>query len=262
MKTVAIQTQNLSLSLGGTAILKDLSLTIHQGEHLSILGPNGAGKTSLIKCLAGLYTPQSGSQTLFGKPFSSYSSRQCARLQSYVPQATSQEMTLSVEEFVELGRYPYRSPFTPLTSDDKSAIEEALEHTELTSLRQRSVATLSGGEKQMVFIAAALAQKAPLLLLDEPAAFLDYRHQEQVARILKTAAEKLNHTIIAIHHDIRLATQHSNRVIALKAGKIIFDGTPEELLNPQILQSIYDVPFRLLHDSDTSLPLAFAEEMS
>ena len=188
MSNPIIQIKNLSIALSGNEILRDVSLSINDGEYVSIIGPNGAGKTTLIKCLAGIYCDWSGDVTIAGKLFSEYSSKALAKLQSYVPQAEGRTNPLTVMEFVAMGRYPHLSTFTTLQSEDYAAIDAAIGRAGLESFRHRKMNTLSGGERQMAFIAAALAQGAKILLLDEPSTFLDYRHQAEVAEILKSAS--------------------------------------------------------------------------
>jgi iron complex transport system ATP-binding protein len=235
--------QNLSITLSGNEILKGVSLTVQEGEYVSIIGPNGAGKTTLIKCLAGIHKGWSGQIMLAGKPFVAYTSRERARLQSYVPQAEGRTNPMTVEAFVALGRYPHLSAFTTMNSDDRRAVNGALELAGLLDLRHRKISTLSGGERQMAFIAAALAQETKLLLLDEPATFLDYRHQHNVADILKSASRENGISVVAVHHDINTATASSDRIYAIKGGRIVFSGTAEETANPDTLKEIYETEF-------------------
>ena len=240
--------------MGRTPILRDISLSLHPGEYLSIIGPNGAGKSSLIKCLAGLYTHWSGKLHLCGRPFADYSSRERARRVSYVPQAEGRSAPLSVQDFVAMGRYPHLSAFSSLSSADYAAIRSALQQAGLESLRERRLETLSGGERQMAFIAAALAQEAQILLLDEPSTFLDYYHQSQVARLLRSASRD-GATLLAVHHDINTAVAASHRIVALKKGAIVFNGTPEEIVQPGVLESLYEISFRRIPAPPSPLPL-------
>jgi len=226
MSNVIMEISNLSIALAGNVILKDISLDIATGDYVSIIGPNGAGKTTLIKCMAGIFRQWSGDIKIKGQRFTGYTSRELAKLQSYVPQAEGRFNPLTVSEFVTLGRYPHLSVFTTLKPEDQSVIDNAINCTGLGSLRHRALNTLSGGERQMAFIAAALAQDTEILLLDEPATFLDYRHQAGVANILKRACRENGITIVAVHHDINTAMACSNRIVALKRGAIVFQGTP------------------------------------
>ena len=243
MTSPIIQIKNLFITLSGTQILKGVSLDIGAGEYISIIGPNGAGKTTLIKCLAGIYRNWSGEIQLTDKPFSKLSCREIAQLQSYVPQAEGRTNPLTVEEFVATGRYPHLSAFTTMQKEDYDAVEQELARAGLQPFRKRKMSTLSGGERQMAFIAAALAQNTKILLLDEPSTFLDYRHQANVATILKSACRERGITVVAVHHDINTAAACSDRIHAIKDGDLIFSGTPAEATQAATLEKIYDTPF-------------------
>jgi len=256
MNTPIIQIENLSIALSGNTILKDISLSINDGEYVSIIGPNGAGKTTLIKCLAGIHRDWTGSIQIESKPFSDYDSKALARLQSYVPQADGRTNPLTVAEFTAMGRYPHLSAFTTLTAEDYAAIDEAIDRTGLEPFRHRKMNTLSGGERQMAFIAAALAQGSRILLLDEPSTFLDYRHQAEVALILKSACREKSITIVAVHHDINTAAACSDRICAIKEGSIVFNGTPQETIQPQTLKEIYNTDFECIPSPKGSFVVA------
>ncbi|VGO14910.1 Ferric enterobactin transport ATP-binding protein FepC [Pontiella desulfatans] len=254
MSEPIIQIKNLSISLSGNEILKGVSLDIGEGVYVSIIGPNGAGKTTLVKCMAGIYREWSGSIGIGGKAFGDLGNRELARLQSYVPQAEGRTNPLTVEEFVATGRYPHLSAFTTMQKDDYEAVDKALDRAGLLPLRKRNLNTLSGGERQMAFIAAALAQDTQILLLDEPSTFLDYRHQAKVASILKSACREHGITVVAVHHDINTATSCSNQIVALKDGTIAFEGTPAETANAEVLQNIYCTEFVVAPSPHRPLP--------
>ena len=153
-----------------------------------------------------------------------------------------------------MGRYPHLSPFTNLKPADFEAINRALAQTGMEALRHRPMNTLSGGERQMAFIAGALAQGAQILLLDEPTTFLDYRHQSEIMRILKTVSRESGITIVAVHHDINMAADNSNRIYALKNGRVVFSGTPEEITDKQTLENIYGTGFYCIPSAHRSYP--------
>lgn len=255
MSTPIIQIDGLSLALSGTSILDQVSLSVDKGEYVSIIGPNGAGKSTLIKCIAGIHRTWIGSVRIAGKPADAHQARELARIQSYVPQAEGRSIPMTIEEFVSLGRYPHLSAFTTLTTEDHQAIDEALEQAGLTGLRRRNMNTLSGGERQMAFIAAALAQGAGILLLDEPSTFLDYRHQADVTALLLKSCRENGITVVAVHHDLNTATACSDRIYAIKAGHIIFEGLPKEIINEEILKNIYDTDFTITPSPHHPLPL-------
>jgi iron complex transport system ATP-binding protein len=258
MHSPIIQIENLSIALSGNMILRDVSLSVNEGEYVSIIGPNGAGKTTLIKCLAGIYRDWSGDVAIDGKLFTESSPKTLAKLQSYVPQAEGRTNPLTVAEFVAMGRYPHLSAFTTLRATDYTAIDTAIERAGLDAFRHRRMNTLSGGERQMAFIAAALAQDTKILLLDEPSTFLDYRHQTEVATLLKSACRESGITVVAVHHDINTAAACSDRIHALKEGSIAFSGTPEQVTNRDILESIYGTAFHTIPSPGRPHPFVIA----
>lgn len=254
-----IHVENLKLSLSGNPILKGVSFAVEKGESVAVVGPNGAGKTTLIKCLAGLLNPTAGRVRLDGRALRDHTGKDLAKRLAYVPQATDRDVALSVEEFVALGRYPHASALAPLSSADRAAVNDALLAADLTALRDRPLASLSGGERQMAFVAAALAQETPLLLLDEPVAFLDYRHAARVAALLAAVRRDRGVAVLAVHHNLDYALAGSDRVIALKDGRIFFDGTPERLAEPARLEALYGTAFRIVSAADRSAPLVVPE---
>ena len=258
MKPSIIQIRNLTLTLSGHRILNGLSLDIGKGDYVSIIRPNGAGKTTLIKCMSGIHAGWSGTIEIDGKPFSSYSARERARLQSYVPQAEGRRNPLTVEEFVATGRYPHLSAFTTMSAEDHEAIDTALRQAGLQALRGRSMNTLSGGERQMAFIAAALAQHTGILLLDEPSTFLDYRHQNNVAALLRKACREEGITVVSVHHDFNTAAACSDRIHALKNGTIAFSGTAAEAADVTVLKRIYDTEFLCADAPERTLPIVLS----
>ncbi len=238
----AIQINDVALELNGTPILRGVSFDIGQGEYVSIIGPNGAGKTTLLRCLLGMYS-YNGSARINGTECRGYDSRALARQVSYVPQTHDIEFPLAVYDFVMMGRYPYLSALSPAQKQDEEAVERALQITGTGQFRNRTLRTLSGGERQKVYIAAALAQETPVMLLDEPATFLDWRHQTEVMKLLKKINAECGATILAVNHDLNSAAHWSDRIIALKNGKTLFSGTPQELIQPAPLETLFETAF-------------------
>lgn len=258
----AIQAENLTLNLSGQNILNNVIFAMEPGEYVSVIGPNGAGKTSLIKCLCGIHTHISGTVRLMDQNAAHISSRERARTLSYVPQAEGNIFPFTAEEFVLLGRYPHLSPFTTVSPADRAVVEAALKETGTEKFRHRKLRTLSGGERQMVFIAAALAQEAQILVLDEPASFLDYRHQAEVFQLLRRLNRELGHSILTVSHNMNTAARSSSRILALKDGKNVFYGLPADLLDPERLREIFDTDFRFIRDETSALPLIITEHES
>jgi len=180
-----------------------------------------------------------------------------------VPQADGRVFPFTVEQFVLMGRYPYLSPFSTIGPDDRKALGEAMDLTGIREFADRRLDTLSGGERQKVYLAAALAQGADVLLLDEPTTFLDYRHQAEIRRLLARARRQSGVTIVAVTHDVNLAALESDRIVALRDGSVVFTGTPREVMQPDVLGRIYGTSLLLMDHPRTGLPIivpAAAEE--
>ena len=256
-----ISIRDYSFSAGGKRILQDVSLTVAAGEFLSIIGPNGAGKTTLLKCLVRINTGGSGGILLGGRPLESYTQRALARLVGYVPQSDGRSLPFTVEEFVRMSRYPYLGPFAAYGPDDDRAMRGALELTGMAHLSGRLLDTLSGGERQTVLIAAALAQETPILLLDEPTAFLDPRHVADIHRILRRINHERGVTVVAVTHDINGAALLSDRIAILREGSATFTGSPREVMRDEVLSPVYGKPFLFVNHPKTGLPLIVPEEV-
>jgi len=250
-----IKVEHYSFLINRVPVLPDVWPRVHDGEYLSILGPNGAGKTTLLKCLMRIYTGGEGEISLAGKTLDSYHQKELARLMSYVPQSNGRSLDFTVYEFVMMGRYPYFSPFSSFSKEDKRAVTEALAATGTEQLRDRYINTLSGGESQNVFIAAALAQGSRILLLDEPTTFLDHRHQSDIHTILKRINREFGITIVSVTHNINNAIMLSNRVVILKEGAVAFSGSPMQVMNNEVLERVYDTPFLFVNHPETGQPV-------
>ena len=251
--------RNFSFRLGAKQILGDVSFSVRRGEYLSIVGPNGAGKTTLLRCIDRLLSGGSGEIEVFGRPLEGYRRRDLARRISYVPQADGRIFPFSVRQFVLMGRYPYLNPFSSVDREGRQAVREALELTGTGEFAERRLDTLSGGERQKVYIAAALAQGAEILLLDEPTTFLDYRHQAEIRDVLARANRASGTTVLCVTHDLNRAALDSDRILALCGGAVVFCGRPEEIMKAEVLQSIYHTPFFLVHHAPMRLAMIVPE---
>jgi iron complex transport system ATP-binding protein len=233
--------------VGQRAILSPLDLGIQRGECLAVVGPNGAGKTTLLRIVAGLLAPTSGSLEYEGLSYASLSRRALARRIAYVPQIRPARIPLSVGEVVLLGRYPHlsRLQLAPRGAD-YAAVDEALRWVGLEELRERPVDELSGGERQAVFIAAALAQDAELLVLDEPTLHLDARHQRELANLLLRLRSTGRPTVLLATHDLNLASLLGDRILALSGGSSLALGPPATVLAPGQLERVFRAPFEVV----------------
>jgi len=238
---------------GRRTVLGPLDLEIAERECLAVVGPNGAGKTTLLRCLSGLRAATRGALFHRGRPYSALSRRELARRIAYVPQVRPAEVPLTVREVVLLGRFPYlaRLQLAPSALDHR-AVENALAAVGIEALAERPLDELSGGERQMAWIAAALAQESEVLILDEPTTHLDPRHQRDVAGLLLRLHRESGATIVLATHDLELAGLLGDRVLALSAGRAFALGAPGEVLAAGPLAVLFDAPF----DADISAPAA------
>lgn len=246
MGNAVIDIDSYSFRIGNKEILKNISFSIHEGEYVSIVGPNGAGKTTLLKCISRIHKGGRGNITVAGKRLEEYSQKELALEVSYVPQAGGRHAPFTVREFVLMGRYPYLSPFSPPKPSDTAAVREAMEVTGTSEFSERFLGTLSGGERQKVYIAAALAQEAQVLLLDEPTTFLDPKHESDIYRLLAGINRERGVTIVSVTHNINSAVLTSRTVLALKGGGVAFCGPAEEFMNEEVLRIIYEKSFSLM----------------
>ncbi|HEX9972930.1 MAG TPA: ABC transporter ATP-binding protein [bacterium] len=254
-----IDIENLSLSIANKTILNSVSIQIYDGDYLSIIGPNGAGKTSLLKCLMRIYPGYTGRIRFQDKLPDKISQKNLARLISYVPQADGRVFPFTVEEFVMMGRYPHLSPFSSFNSEDRNAVNRALEMTRMKPFAPRFMNTLSGGERQIVLIAAALAQGAKIMLLDEPTTFLDPKHEAEIYSILKRLNRELGMTIISVTHDINNAVLQSDKIVILRQGKIMYWGKAQDVMKNEILERAFDKTFTFVAHPGTGQNIVVPE---
>ncbi len=226
-------------------ILDDLSFQVAEGDVLGIVGPNGSGKTSLLKLLARLASPQQGGITLFGRDLTEMGQDEIARVVGVVPQDTQQLFPFTVAETVLMGRFPHRprdrwgSGFEWESGEDMAIAEEAMMTMDVLHLAPRAVTDLSGGERQRTMIARALAQAPRVLLLDEPTAFLDLQHQVEIGSVLRRLNAEHGLTVILVSHDMNLVSQYCDRILLLADGQVVRLGSPEEVIEPMVLEQVY-----------------------
>jgi iron complex transport system ATP-binding protein len=222
-------------------VLRDVSIRVDHGELVGILGPNGSGKTTLLKVLGGALSPHAGFVTLDDRPLGTWSRREVARRIAYVPQETHAPFDFTVLDVVLMGRFPYLGPFALEGPDDLAIARQALEATDSVAFQARAFNTLSGGEKQRVVIASALAQRPQILLLDEPTASLDIGHQIEVQALLRRLNAEDQVTMILSTHNLDMAAALCRRLVLLKDGRVLEAGPTDSVLTPSAVRSLYNV---------------------
>lgn len=236
-----IDIEGLSFAFGTTRVLKDISLSIEKGEFIALMGPNGSGKTTLLRCLMNYLTPEQGAVLVDAKPVHTMTDKEIAQLFAVVPQSSPTDFSFTAYEMVMMGRIPHaKSRLSSEKGSDVKAVREAMKRTVTWEFADREFAGLSGGERQRVIIARALAQDPQILLLDEPTVYLDITGQLEIMDLLR----ELNGsglTIIAVMHDINLASRYCGKIALLHEGRLESHGTPEEVFTPENVMRIYDV---------------------
>jgi len=249
-----LQAENLSLSYETVSIIESLDLQTPSGEITALIGSNGCGKSTLLRGLARLLKPQHGSVLLDGRAIHSIPTKQLAKELGILPQSPVAPEGITVRELVVQGRYPHQDWFQQWSVADEEALQKALSLTGLIPLTDRIVDTLSGGQRQRAWIAMTLAQQTEILLLDEPTTYLDLAHQLEVLELLvKLNAE--GKTIIMVLHDLNHAAHYANHLVALSAGKIVAQGTPEEVITEAIVRNVFNVESQIIKHPLTGMPL-------
>lgn len=234
-----LSVKNLSFSYNQQKVLDGISFDIEHGSFISILGPNGAGKSTLVNIISKVLKKFSGEVEVGGKDIRTLHAKDIARMIAVVPQYTNPSFSFNVREMVMMGRHPYISRFGSEGSRDYKAVEEVMEKTKITGFANRRFIELSGGEKQRVVLAQALAQESPILLLDEPTSHLDINFQIEFMNLFLDLNRKGKKTIIGIFHDINLAIQNSGMIMLLKEGKIYRFGKTADIINRSNLKNVF-----------------------
>lgn len=234
------------------AILNDISITLNSGEIYGILGPNGAGKSSFVRQLCRLIGYDKGRILLDDVSLEKVDRPTLARKLSFLSQNLSKDVDFTSYDVVAMGREPYRKYFSPLDGEDKKIIEEAMQITDCINLMDKSITTLSGGELQRVMIARTIAQDTPWIILDEPVSSLDIKHQTQIMTMLSELHTQRQKTVIAILHDINLAARFCTRIILMKDGQIIAEGSTKDVLTKDNLKKAYDMEFVFINQPDSA----------
>jgi len=245
-----LQVDNLSFAYEKALVLKNIAFSVRRGDFMALIGPNGSGKTTLLKTILGALVPSEGEIWLDGKALSSYPPKERAKKMAYVSQQPLAGFPLTVREMVSLGRYPHEERFHP-EAEEGRVVEEALRLTDAQPLSGRKFTALSGGEKQKVLIARALAQTPYLLLLDEPTVHLDLYFQVQILNSLKTLCSEGKSTVVAVLHDLNLVSLFADKVLLLKSGEPVAFGKVDEVMSVERTRDAFGVEVTVIKDSQT-----------
>lgn len=238
---VMLSFSHAAVGYGEKLVLRDVSFQITKGEYVALIGSNGTGKSTMIKCVSGLLPLEGGEMQICGKDLRRLKARERARMVAVVPQSYYVDYGFTVEDIVMMGRNPYIDLRHRESKKDREIAERAMELTKTTQFRDRLYNELSGGERQRVILARAITQQPQIILLDEPTSALDLHHQIEVMELIRDLNEKEQITVMAVLHDINLASRFCSRIVILKDGKVKADGTPQEVINRDEMEALYDM---------------------
>ncbi len=251
---MAFELDNVCFSYGSHKVIDHLSIAISSGCFHAILGPNGCGKTTLLDLLSGYIRPDSGKIHFNGKKLSGYSKRNLSQYIALVPQEYRVNFPYTVRETVAMGRYPHQGRFSYPTRRDMQIIDNALEICGTQELAERFITELSGGEKQRVIFARAIAQETAVLLLDEPCANMDVKHALKILNVALEQVIQKNVTVVAVMHDINLASRFADNLIFMKQGKRIVSGPARDTLDSKIIQEVFEVESLVAMEQSLNVP--------
>ncbi|MBK1810019.1 ABC transporter ATP-binding protein [Clostridium sp. YIM B02505] len=257
----SINTENLNISYGNLDIVKGLNLNIPKGKITTIIGANGCGKSTILKTLARILEPKSGAIYIDGKDIKKQDSKEIAKVMAVLPQSPQAPNGLLVEELVAYGRFPHQSGFGKLQKEDREIIDWALEVTGMKEFKERPIEALSGGQRQRVWISMALAQQTDILLLDEPTTYLDLAHQLEILELLKDLNKKQNRTIVMVIHELNNAARFADYMVGVKEGKIVCDGSPEEVMTKENLKVLFNIDAEIVKDPRENKPVCITYDL-
>ncbi len=252
-----MEVKNIDFSYGDKDFIKDLSVTFKEKKITSIIGPNGSGKSTLLLLVSRILKMSKGSVLIDGKDIWDYKIKDFAKHIAVVHQKNQLYSDLTVETVIGYGRLPYLGYSQRMSEQDYKIIDEVIEITNLEEYRQRKISNLSGGQQQRVWIAMALAQKTPILLLDEPTTYLDVKYQIEILNLVREINRKSNITIIMVHHDINQAINYSDEIVAMKDGSILFQGAPDKVITSESLKDLYSHELEVLHHEEKKIVLNY-----
>ncbi|HPQ52603.1 MAG TPA: ABC transporter ATP-binding protein [Spirochaetota bacterium] len=237
-------------------VLHDIDLAVDEGEFVAIIGPNGAGKSTLLRLLSGYIAPSKGNIHFMGRPVAAYTRREFSRELSVVPQFVNADLSFTVREFGELGLFPHRKILDIGVSPEGETVDAALDAADISHLRDRRMTEISGGERQLAYIARALVQSSRVMLLDEPVSHLDISHAIRIMDVLH-AQNRQGTTVITVLHDVNLAAEYCSRIIALKDGRVFGEGEPRDVLTYENVEGLFDTVCIVTENPVSKRPLVY-----
>lgn len=249
-----LKADSLTLAYDRRVVAEHLDVRITDGAFTVIVGPNACGKSTLLRALARVLKPQAGAVYLDGNAIASYPSKHVAKQLGMLPQSPVVPGGIIVEELVARGRFAHQRLLRQWSREDEAAVTEAMRATEVTELADRFVDELSGGQRQRVWLAMALAQQTPILLLDEPTTFLDLSHQFEVLDLCAELHEQ-GRTIVAVLHDLNHACRYATELIVMRAGSVVAQGAPADVLTADLVEQVFAMPCRVMPDPETGTPM-------
>ena len=249
-----LKADSLTLAYDRRVVAENLDVRITDGSFTVIVGPNACGKSTLLRALARVLRPQAGAVYLDGNAIASYPSKHIAKQLGMLPQSPVVPGGVVVEELVARGRFAHQRLLRQWSPEDETAVAEAMRLTEVADLADRFVDELSGGQRQRVWLAMALAQQTPILLLDEPTTFLDLSHQFEVLDLCAELHEE-GRTIVAVLHDLNHACRYATELIVMRAGEVIAQGAPAEVMTAELVERVFSMPCRVIDDPETGTPM-------
>ncbi|PRO66602.1 ABC transporter ATP-binding protein [Alkalicoccus urumqiensis] len=251
-----IHTEALTKTYHGTSVVEDVTVDILPGKMTTFIGPNGAGKSTLLSMVSRLLSHDGGTVSLDGTPLSHLHDKELAKRLAVLKQSNDMRVRLTVRDLVGFGRFPYsRGRLKP---EDERVIDESLRYVELEEMQHRYIDQLSGGQRQRAFIAMILAQDTEYILLDEPLNNLDMRHSVQIMKVLRGLVDDLGKTVVLVVHDINFASCYSDYLVALKNGKVLREGRTWDVIHPDYLKEIYDMPFQVQEMNNQKICVYFS----
>lgn len=255
MSNHAIRAMDIRVGYRGVPLIQESSLTFPSGRITVLLGANGSGKSTLLKSIAGLHPLQGGQVWIGDSELTSTSNRRLARQLAFLPQHPVAPETLTVEELVMMGRYPYRHPLLPPSTRDRAVAAEALAQADLSELAERSLGTLSGGQRQLAWLAMVLAQQTDILMLDEPTSYLDLSHQYDLLNLVRRFNREQGKTLVLVLHDLNQAFEFADHLVYMKQGRVMAQGSPTDTATPELIQEIFGLHCDIRPHPQAACPL-------